>query len=115
MKFLPRGAGIFFLLALIIAPATIFAQENAPITVVGSGVVSPVFQALADASKTEAKIEVNVTGTNGGFTAFCAGQVDITTANRPISVAEDGTCTANGVNYVELLLAEHILAFRVSP
>ncbi len=116
MRFFPRYTGIFVLLALLISPALLAAQdESAEITVVGSGIVEPAFRALAEASEVDAPVSISVTGTNTGFSNFCAGEADITLANRAISTNENDTCATNEVGYVELLIGHDILALVAHP
>lgn len=109
MRLLPRRGGFFILLALILSPAALFAQDDAN-TVVGSGVVAPLVQALIDANTIEG-VEVSVTGTNAGFSRLCAGSADIALATRPISATEEANCASNGVEFLELLLGHNIVAF----
>jgi len=114
-----RRAGLFVLFALVFCPVSLFAQESTPdanaIRVVGSGIVAPVFRALADASGVEANLDVEVTGTSNGLQALCAGETDVANATRPISTEEDAACGANSVDYVELLIGHDILAFIANP
>lgn len=115
MKILQRKAGILILLALIIVPGLSLAQDNTTITVAGSAVAAPVFEALAAASGADVTLNTTVTGTSAGFQAFCQGQADITNATRTITTDEDSVCQASGVDYEELLIAHDILAFIVNP
>ncbi len=78
MSSLQRRVGMLILIALVINPIMLFAQEETPITVVGSGIPAPLIQAFATSAS--ANVSLNVTGTNNGFTAFCGGSADLTTA-----------------------------------
>jgi len=113
MKFFARCAGILILLALIISPS--LAQDESTITVVGSGIVQPLFQALAEANAAEVNLSINVTGTATGFTQFCAGEADITTATRAITSEESSNCNINNQSYFELLIGQDIVAFVANP
>src|SRR5512145_1918497 len=115
MKLLRQRAGIFVLLALLLVPISLLAQEGEPVSSVGSGMVMPLFEAVVGASGTEINLTATTTGTNAGFEQFCQGQADITTANRAISTDEDTACTANSVDTVEILLAHQILAVIANP
>ncbi len=116
MRFFLRSTGILVLLALLVSPVPLLAQEeSAEITVTGSGIVEPAFRALAEASGAEAPLNITVTGTNTGFSRFCAGEADITLANRSITSAEDNICTTNEVSYVDLLFGHDILALIAHP
>ncbi len=112
MRFFVRISGIFVLLALIITPALAQTQDEA-ITVVGSGIALPVFEALAGGVETT--LQTNVTGTGTGFTQFCAGEADVTTANRPISASENGLCSTNNITYFEVLLGQEIAVLIANP
>jgi phosphate transport system substrate-binding protein len=49
--------------------------------------------------------QVEGPGTGDGFALFCNGETDLNNASRPIQPSEIETCTANGVEFVELLVA----------
>ncbi len=110
MSFLPRrvGGGMLALLALLIAPMLLLAQEDVTIRVVGSGVVTPLLEQVG------ATLDVTVTGTNDGFARFCQGDADLAATTRPISATEDSNCLAAGVTYLELVVAHNIAAVVTS-
>lgn len=111
-----RRLGLLILLALIISPAAIYAQDDSSeITVIGSGIVEPLFQALVTQSETELTPQINITGTSSGFAQFCAGEADITLANRQITAQENETCITNGINSVDFVIGHDIAAFVVHP
>ncbi len=113
MKLFARCGGILILLALIISPS--LAQDDSTITVVGSGIVQPLFQALADADASAASLNMNITGTSSGFTQFCAGEADITTATRTLTAEESANCNTNNQTYFEILIGQDIAAFVANP
>jgi phosphate transport system substrate-binding protein len=49
--------------------------------------------------------QVEGPGTGDGFALFCNGETDLNNASRPIQPSEIETCEANGVEFVELLVA----------
>ena len=49
--------------------------------------------------------QVEGPGTGDGFALFCNGETDLNNASRPIQPGEIETCDANGVEFVELLVA----------
>jgi len=106
MTSLKRLIGLCVLIALVISPALLHAQDDAAITVVGSGVAAPLFEALVDAGVSSANVDVQVTGTNAGLAQLCAGSADIALSTRAITDAEDVNCVNAGVTYVELLLGD---------
>jgi phosphate transport system substrate-binding protein len=110
-----RQAGILTLLALFIMPVFVSAQDSDSVTVVGSGVVAPLIEALNEASGASATLAVNVTGTNTGFSEFCQGLADVAGATRPISIDEDANCVTNVVEYAELLIGHQITAIVANP
>jgi phosphate transport system substrate-binding protein len=110
--------------ALVLAPLAAFAQDDEAaqdndttdgVSVVGSGVVARVFEALRAASEVEIALNVNTGGTVAGLQAFCVGEADIALANRPLTADEALTCEGSLVNFVEVLLANDILAFITHP
>lgn len=112
MKSIRRRVGMLILLALLLSPALLRAQDD-EITVVGSGIVAPLFEALAAASETA--ITLDIAGTSSGFERFCAGEAAIAIANRPISIDEEAQCAENSVAYLELLAGLNIAALIVHP
>jgi phosphate transport system substrate-binding protein len=113
MKLFARCGGILILLALIMSP--LLAQDDPTISVVGSGIVQPLFQALADANESQTNLNMNVTGTSTGFMQFCAGEADITTAARAMTSEESTSCNTNNQTYFELLIGQDIAAFIANP
>ncbi len=113
MSSLQRRVGMLILIALVINPIMLFAQDTTPVTVVGSGIPAPLIHAFS--SRTFVPIDLNVTGTNSGFAAFCAGQADLTTAPRAISADEESACNANGVSFLEFQLGYDIMAVIANP
>jgi phosphate transport system substrate-binding protein len=114
MTLFQRTAGVLILLALCIVPAATFAQDNDTITVGGSGIAAPVFDALVIASGVEAAVNVETQGTDAGLAALCTGTLDVALAGRAIDTLEESACAANGVEFVELQLANEALAVIVS-
>ena len=78
------------------------------ITVDGSDTLFPVSKAMAAAfrgSNPAVEIDVQFSGTGGGFKKFCAGQIDIEDASRPIKAEESEQCKAQHIDYIELPVA----------
>ena len=110
MRFHLRQVGAIALLALLIGPAALAAQD-ATVTVVGSGVVAPLFTALAESADVAADVNVQVTGTNAGFQALCSGGAAASLATRAMTVEEEAACNQAGIAFVELLAGHNIVAF----
>ena len=111
--------------ALAIAAATtlvscsgnVSSTQNPAIDIDGSSTVYPITEAIVDsykAQKEQADINLDVSGTGGGFDKFCQGETDITNASRPISASEMDTCRESGVAYIELPIAFDALTVVVN-
>ena len=88
------------------------------IKVDGSSTVFPVTDSVAgEFQKTQDKIkvEVNFSGTGGGFKKFCAGETDINDASRPILTEEMQACKKAGVRYIELPIGFDAITVVVHP
>ncbi|MFQ5597478.1 MAG: PstS family phosphate ABC transporter substrate-binding protein [Nitrospiria bacterium] len=84
----------------------------------GSSTVFPITEAVAEeflAVQPRARITVGVSGTGGGFKKFCAGEIDITNASRPIKPSEVEQCAKKGIEYIELPVAYDGIAVVVHP
>jgi phosphate transport system substrate-binding protein len=82
----------------------------------GSSTVFPITRAIAEAFH-EARpiaVTVGISGTGGGFKKFCAGQIDVSNASRPINPAEAARCAEVGVEYVEVPIAFDGIAIVVN-
>jgi phosphate transport system substrate-binding protein len=122
MRIFQRRAGILVLLALLLGVTITTAQDVTPtpaessqITVSGSALMTPLFQALVTASGTTAPVTIQATGTSNGLTSLCSGQTDVALASRSIQLDEDTACQTNGISYIELLAAYNVLAVVSSP
>src|SRR5262245_9974193 len=83
------------------------------VTVDGSSTVFPLMTAAVDEynlTQPDVRVSVGEAGTGGGFKKFCgidqAPSTDISDASRAIKAeGEADVCAANGVEYLELLIA----------
>ncbi|AFY31491.1 PstS family phosphate ABC transporter substrate-binding protein [Calothrix sp. PCC 7507] len=91
----------------------------AAIKIDGSSTVYPITDAIAKQYQTTAKnspqIEVKFSGTSGGFEKFCAGQIDISDASRPITTEEMAACNKNSIRFIEIPVAFDALTIAVNP
>lgn len=74
------------------------------IVIDGSSTVAPVSEAIAEEFRKEqsgVEVSVGTSGTGGGFEKFCAGEIDISDASRPIKDDEKAACEAGGVEFTE--------------
>ncbi|MBD2294859.1 PstS family phosphate ABC transporter substrate-binding protein [Anabaena sphaerica FACHB-251] len=94
-------------------------QTVSTIKIDGSSTVYPITQAIAKEftanTKNNTQVQVNISGTGGGFEKFCTGKIEINNASRPISQKEMAECNKNGVKYIELPIAFDALTIAVHP
>jgi phosphate transport system substrate-binding protein len=84
----------------------------------GSSTVAPLSETAAEMFQKEqpgVQVTVGTSGTGGGFEKFCNGETDISDASRPIKQSEIDICTAKGIRYDQLTVANDGLAVVVSP
>ncbi|MFD0958341.1 PstS family phosphate ABC transporter substrate-binding protein [Paenibacillus chungangensis] len=105
------------------APATEKPAEQADkklsgeIKVDGSSTVFPLTEAAAEefrAVQPDVRVPVGVSGTGGGFKQFCAGEIAIADASRPIKDEEAAKCKEAGIAFTELSVAFDGLSVVVS-
>jgi phosphate transport system substrate-binding protein len=107
-------------LALAVAGALTACNPEKPsrkVTVDGSSTVFPLSQAMAQAfreANPAVQFAIEFSGTGGGFRKFCAGQLDIAGASRPIKSSESEQCKANRVEYIEVPFAFDSLSVVVN-
>jgi phosphate transport system substrate-binding protein len=83
----------------------------------GSSTVYPISEAVAEEfikEHGEVKVTVGLSGTGGGFTKFCNGEIDISDASRPITQKEIDACTAKNIQYIEIPVAYDALSVVVN-
>ena len=84
----------------------------------GSSTVGPITEAMGEEFRREnggVSIAVGKSGTGGGFKRFCAGEIPIADASRPIKDSEAETCKANNVEYMQFPVATDGIAVVVNP
>jgi phosphate transport system substrate-binding protein len=84
----------------------------------GSSTVFPFAQAAGELFKEEnsgVSVTVGEAGTSGGFEKFCAGEIDISNASRPIEPEEEDACSKEGVEYTEVQVANDGIAIVTNP
>lgn len=127
-RFQIAASAAFLLSNLLLAfPVLTMAQDATPaadlaglsglIVVDGSSTVEP-FTAEAGErfdALTNAVVEIEISGTGGGFRRFCAGESDLQNASRPINAAEVAACQANGIEYVSFPVAIDGITITVNP
>jgi len=85
----------------------------------GSSTVFPISEAMVedwgDSIGGSARLVIGISGTGGGFKKFCAGDIDINDASRPIKASEVEKCADEGVEFIELPVAIDGLTVGVNP
>jgi phosphate transport system substrate-binding protein len=83
----------------------------------GSSTVGPLATAAAEQFRSEnpdARVTVGISGTGGGFERFCRGETDLSNASRQIEDDEKTACADEGIEYVELQVANDALTVVVN-
>lgn len=112
MRYIIRWAGMVSLLLLTTVP--IVAQDAEPISVIGSGIVNRLIDALVQSPEYD-RLETATVGTATGIDRFCNGDIDIATSVRPMTSTEMAICGANEVAHSEFLVGHHIVALIAHP
>lgn len=86
------------------------------INIDGSSTVYPLTKEVADEFQKirKIKVNINISGTGGGFAKFCRGETQIQNASRPILKKEMDLCKEAGVQYIELPVAYDALTVVVN-
>ncbi|MEP7288849.1 MAG: substrate-binding domain-containing protein [Chloroflexota bacterium] len=123
MKYLRRAFGVSVAILVLLttfspnAALRSNAQDANTVTVDGSNIVSPILKAASQSYSTKnvgAKIEVNVSGTTGGFEKLCAGTLDLNMAVRSITDEEAAACQQKNVKFIETVLGYDALVVVVN-
>lgn len=83
----------------------------------GSSTVAPLMTLVAEdfqAENSGVRVTVGTSGTGGGFEKFCAGETDISNASREIKDSEVEACTKNGIEFIEVVVANDALSVVVN-
>lgn len=104
--------------AVGLSATTVLSQGRSEIKVDGSSTVFPITEAVAEEFQNQNGGAVNVTvgisGTGGGIEKFCAGEIDVANASRPIKESEIEACKAKGIEFMELPVAYDALTIVVN-
>ena len=83
-------------------------EKKNEVSVDGGAVGFPIHQAVAEEyqkANPDAEVSVASSGTGGGISKFCNGDIDVVGASRPIRGEEIKTCKKKGIEVVELPIA----------
>jgi phosphate transport system substrate-binding protein len=89
-------------------PGTELPSLSGSIVSDGSSTVGPITEAVAEEFAGQApnvQVQVDISGTGGGFERFCAGETDVQNASRAIREDEVAACQSGGVEYYEFEVA----------
>lgn len=115
----------YFLIALLFSSNLITgciqsaasAEKEKQVSIDGGAVGYSLSLAVAEEYQklnSDARVSVAASGTGGGFSKFCAGNLDIAGASRVIRKEEIEKCEQNGVEFLELPMAIDGLAVIVN-
>lgn len=92
-------------------------QLTGTVIVDGSSTVWPILTEAAERFTESAptRIDVEISGTGGGFDRFCAGESDVQNASRPITDDELADCEATGVEFAVFPLGYDGITVVVHP
>ena len=83
----------------------------------GSSTVAPYVTYAAEhfqKQEPDVRVTVGVSGTGGGFERFCRGETDLSNASRAIEEDEEKLCNDQGIDFVELQIANDGLSVVVN-
>lgn len=107
-----------FLITIILTACSGEEENKDVINIAGSSTVYPITsEAIYQYELVNDHIPVNLesTGTGGGFELFTKGETDINNASRPIKEEEINDAKENGISYTELLLGTDGISVIVNP
>jgi phosphate transport system substrate-binding protein len=118
------AATVFGVCALVSVLAACGGDDgDGTITADGSSTVRPFVAQAAEqfAAQTDVRIDVGITGdvvgeagTAVGLERFCAGEIELGNASRPMTTEERALCSEEGTEYVELRVATDAVTNVVS-
>jgi phosphate transport system substrate-binding protein len=88
------------------------------VSVDGSSTVFPISEVMAEEFKkanSGVQVAVGESGTGGGFKKFCAGEINLTGASRPIKPEEIEACKKGNIEYIEIPIAYDALTVVANP
>jgi phosphate transport system substrate-binding protein len=82
----------------------------------GSSTVGPFTQRAAAEflrGRRDVEIDVDISRTSQGLERFCAGEIEMANASRPIDEDEAAACAENGIDYVEVQVANDAITIAI--
>lgn len=99
-------------------PAKPASRLSGEVALDGSSTVFPISEAIAEefqSANPGVRVTVGISGTGGGFKKFCAGEIAICDASRPIKQSEIEAAAKGGIEFIELPIAFDGLSILVNP
>lgn len=94
-----------------------YANVSGSIAIDGSSTVGPLTGVAAEefqkVSKT--RITVGISGSGGGATRFCNGEIDLANSSTPYNASQRALCEKNGIKFTELRVATDALSVVINP
>ena len=91
-------------------------NESAAVVVDGSSTLGPFTARAAHEFRMRepsVDVDVGISRTSQGFDRFCAGELDIANASRPIDEDEAAACGVANIDYVELQVANDAITIAI--
>jgi len=117
----PRRVALVAVAALALASCGGSSSSSSDLTgnilIDGSSTVAPLMTLLAEDfqdGNSGVRVTVGTSGTGGGFEKFCEGETDIANASREIKESEIEACKANGIEFLEVIVANDALSVVVN-
>ena len=102
-----------------VAKSATLSNATNMIKVDGSSTIAPITKLVAAefrvSDENQAEISIGTSGTGGGFKKFCAGEIDINDASRPILLKEMDACKQAKIAYMEIPIAFDAITITVNP
>ena len=94
------------------------AGMDGPVRIDGSSTVFLIAEAAAEEFQMrhpEVRVTVGVSGSGGGFSRLCAGEIDIANASQPMTPEQVEACRRNGVEVIPLEVGWDGISLVVNP
>jgi phosphate transport system substrate-binding protein len=91
-------------------------RDQQSVVVDGSSTVGPLVQRAAvefQLKRPASDVDVEISRTSQGFERFCAGEVEIANASRPIDEDEAAACAEEDIDYLELQVANDAITVAI--
>jgi phosphate transport system substrate-binding protein len=92
-------------------------KSEQPIKIDGSSTVYPITKLIVEefGRNNEAPVNINFSGSLGGFEKFCRGETDLNDASVPIPKEAMALCKSNNIPYIELPIGFDAITVVIHP